>query len=47
MVMIAWALGRIGGPKAEKALNSFLSQSRGSVQIEIKSALAGNGRMNY
>jgi epoxyqueuosine reductase len=40
--MIVWGLGRIGGPKAEKALNSFLPQSTGSVQIEIESALAVN-----
>jgi epoxyqueuosine reductase len=40
--MIAWALGRIGGPKAEKALNSFLPQSKGSIRDEIKSALAGS-----
>jgi len=35
--MIAWALGRIGGPKAEKALNSFLPQSKGSIRDEIES----------
>ena len=39
--MVAWALGRIGGPRAEKALNSFLSRSSGLIQDEIKSALAG------
>jgi len=37
--MIAWALGRIGGPKAEKALNGFLPQYEGSVRHEIERAL--------
>jgi epoxyqueuosine reductase len=40
--MIAWALGRIGGQKAEKALKSFLPQSEGSIRDEIESALAGS-----
>jgi epoxyqueuosine reductase len=40
--MIAWALGRIGGTKAEKALNGFLHQSDSrSLRDEIESALAG------
>ena len=39
--MIAWALGRIGGPKAEKELNRLLPPSEGSVRDEIKSALVG------
>lgn len=37
--MIAWALGRIGGSKAEKALNDFLPQSKESVRHEIERAL--------
>lgn len=40
--MIAWALGRIGGAKAEKALNSLQPQSEGSIRDEIESALAGS-----
>jgi epoxyqueuosine reductase len=43
--MIAWALGRIGGPMAKKALNSFLPESEGSIRDEIESALAGNRSM--
>ncbi len=37
--MIAWALGRIGGTKAEKSLKNFLNSSEGSVKEEILQAL--------
>lgn len=38
--MIAWALGRIGTPRARKALESFLPKTEGPVREEISSALA-------
>ncbi|MBD3198334.1 MAG: epoxyqueuosine reductase [Candidatus Lokiarchaeota archaeon] len=37
--MIAWALGRIGGSKAEDALNTFLQGKEGQVNNEIILAL--------
>lgn len=37
--MAAWALGRIGGTRAKTALESFANQSKGSVLIEVKTAL--------
>jgi epoxyqueuosine reductase len=37
--MIAWALGRMGGPKAKEALENFLDQSSGLVREEIIQAL--------
>jgi epoxyqueuosine reductase len=37
--MIAWAMGRIGGPKAKKALNEILPGSDGLVREEILVAL--------
>jgi epoxyqueuosine reductase len=37
--MVAWAIGRIGGPKAEKALNDLLPGSEGLVREEILFAL--------
>ena len=37
--MAAWAIGRIGGSKAKKALNDLLSGSEGLVREEILSAL--------
>ena len=37
--MISWALGRIGGPKAKKALDDILPQSDGIVRKEILYAL--------
>ncbi len=37
--MIAWAMGRIGGPKAKKALNDILAKSDGLVREEILCAL--------
>jgi epoxyqueuosine reductase len=33
--MIAWAIGRMGGSKAQKALNDLLPKSEGSVREEI------------
>ncbi|MBA4423011.1 MAG: epoxyqueuosine reductase [Syntrophus sp. (in: bacteria)] len=38
--MIAWALGRIGGPIARQALEAFLPGSRSPIREEIVSALA-------
>ena len=37
--MISWAMGRIGGPKAKKALDDILPQSNGIVRKEILYAL--------
>ena len=37
--MIAWAMGRIGGKRAKKALNDILAGSDGFVREEILSAL--------
>jgi len=37
--MAAWAMGRIGGPKAKKALSDLHPGSKGSVREEILSAL--------
>jgi epoxyqueuosine reductase len=37
--MCAWALGRIGGPKAKDALAAFLNQADGQVAQEIRDAL--------
>jgi len=37
--MIAWALGRIGGPKAKSALEGFLHQSEGLVRDEVVDAI--------
>jgi len=37
--MIAWALGRIGGPQAKKTLSDALSKSEGLVKEEILAAL--------
>ena len=37
--MIAWALGRIGGPHAKKKLSNALSKSEGLVKDEIMAAL--------
>ncbi|MCP4754072.1 MAG: epoxyqueuosine reductase [Proteobacteria bacterium] len=37
--MAAWALGRIGGDEAVKALNGFLKDSRGIVREEVQYAL--------
>jgi epoxyqueuosine reductase len=37
--MVAWALGRIGGPKAKAALEEFLSGSDDLVREEILQAL--------
>ncbi len=37
--MIAWSLGRIGGEKAQSALDGFLESSAGLVRDEIKQAL--------
>jgi epoxyqueuosine reductase len=37
--MMAWAIGRIGGSKAKKALNDLLPRSDGSVREEILFAL--------
>jgi epoxyqueuosine reductase len=37
--MIAWALGRIGGPKAKEALENFSKTSEGQVKEEITQAL--------
>ena len=37
--MAAWALGRIGGAEAVKALQSFRDISEGAVLAEVESAL--------
>jgi epoxyqueuosine reductase len=37
--MIAWALGRLGGPEARAALEKALPQSEGVVKEEIIAAL--------
>ena len=37
--MIAWALGKIGGEKAGKALNDFSRKTTGLVLEEVSSAL--------
>jgi hypothetical protein len=37
--MVAWAIGRIGGSKAKKALNDILPGSESLVREEILSAL--------
>ena len=37
--MTAWALGRIGGPAARRALEAFLPGSRSPVREEIQAAL--------
>lgn len=37
--MISWALGRIGSPKAQKALEAILPGSEGMVRSEILYAL--------
>ena len=37
--MLAWALGRIGGPQAKKTLSNALSKSEGLVKEEISAAL--------
>jgi epoxyqueuosine reductase len=37
--MMAWAIGRIGGSKAKKALNDLIPKSDGSVREEILFAL--------
>jgi len=37
--MIAWALGRIGGPEAKKTLSNALSKNEGLVKEEILAAL--------
>ncbi len=37
--MIAWSLGRLGGPKAGTALEAFLNGSEGLVRKEIEQAL--------
>jgi epoxyqueuosine reductase len=37
--MIAWALGRLGGADAKKALESFRSENKGIVREEIELAL--------
>lgn len=39
--MSAWALGRLGGPSARKALESCLSGAEGLVREEIRQALDG------
>jgi epoxyqueuosine reductase len=39
--MVAWALGRIGGPAAKQALAAFLAKSAGPVRAEILAALEG------
>jgi epoxyqueuosine reductase len=39
--MIAWSLGRIGGPQAKSALADFLSLSEGQVLEEIQNAIDG------
>ncbi len=41
--MIAWALGRIGGAEARKALEGFLPSGEGPVREEILMALEGPG----
>ncbi|MCP4688911.1 MAG: epoxyqueuosine reductase, partial [Desulfobacterales bacterium] len=38
--MIAWALGRIGGSEAKKALEAFMKKTEGSVRSEIDQALS-------
>ena len=38
--MAAWALGKIGGPSAKKALEKFLALSEGSVREEVVGALS-------
>jgi len=42
--MIAWALGRIGGDSARRALEAFLPGSRSPVREEIEAALATSFR---
>jgi hypothetical protein len=37
--MIAWALGRIGGPQARKTLSDALPKCEGLVKEEILAAL--------
>ena len=44
--MIAWALGRIGGPAARKALEAFLPGSHSPVREEIQAAL-GRGELAH
>lgn len=39
--MSAWALGRLGGPQARKALESSLTGAQGLVREEIRQALGG------
>jgi epoxyqueuosine reductase len=39
MAMIAWALGRIGGPAAKSALDAFLPGSEAHLREEILAAL--------
>jgi epoxyqueuosine reductase len=39
LAMIAWALGRIGGKDACKALETFLLQGKGELKEEIEVAL--------
>ncbi len=41
--MAAWALGRIGGPEAKMALESFLGESAGGTEEEILHALGRSG----
>ncbi len=38
--MCAWALGRIGGHEAKKALRSFVSESNKTIMEEVETALA-------
>jgi epoxyqueuosine reductase len=39
LVMIAWALGRIGGKEAKEALHGFLTRSEGLLREEVSLAL--------
>jgi len=39
LVMVAWAMGRIGGTEARNALNGFLAGSEGQVREELVLAL--------
>ena len=39
LAMIAWALGRIGGPEAKKVLNQVLLKSEGLIREEVVAAL--------
>jgi hypothetical protein len=44
--MIAWALGRIGGPAARQALEAFLPGSLSPVGEEILAALGRTGHLD-